>query len=224
MACVLVTGADRGIGAALVRAYRRRGERAIAACLGDGGDLVAEGIEVAAAVDVTSMPSLLALRQRLAGTRIDVLVSNAGAFHADSFDDLDFTAMQGLYDVNALGPLRVAVALTPLMGAGGKLGIITSRVGSITDNTSGGMYGYRMSKAAVNQLGVNLYHELKPRGIAVMLLHPGQVATEMTRELGALGDFIAPEESAAGLISRLDALAADTPPEFRHANGMLLPW
>jgi len=224
MACVLVTGADRGIGAALVRAYRRRGDRAIAACLGEGRDLLAEGIEVAAAVDVTSMPSLLALRERLAGTRLDILVSNAGAFRADSFDDLDFDAMQRLYDVNALGPLRVAVALAPLMGAGGKLGILTSRVGSIADNATGGMYGYRMSKAAANQLGVNLHHELKPRGIAVMLLHPGQVATEMTRELGALGDFITPDESAAGLIARLDALDGDTPPEFRHANGMALPW
>jgi len=224
MACVLVTGADRGIGAALVHACHRRGDRAIAACLGDGQALAAAGIEVAAQVDVTSMPSLEALRLRLDGTRIDVLISNAGAFHADSFDRLDFAAMQRLYDINALGPLRVAAALTPLMGQGGRFGILTSRVGSIADNAMGGMYGYRMSKSAANQLGVNLYHELKPRGIAVMLLHPGQVATEMTRELAALGDFITPEESAAGLLRQLDALNAGTPPEFRHANGMLLPW
>ncbi|MCC7121564.1 MAG: SDR family oxidoreductase [Gammaproteobacteria bacterium] len=224
MACVLITGADRGIGAALAFAYRRRGDRAIAACLGDGESLVAAGIEVAPGVDVTSMSSLIALRERLAATHLDILVSNAGVFHADSFGQLDFAAMQRLYDVNALGPLRVASALTPLMGQGGKFGILTSRVGSITDNATGGMYGYRMSKAAANQLGVNLHHELKPRGIAVMLLHPGQVATDMTRELSALGEFITPEESAAGLVRQLDALNAATPPEFRHANGQLLPW
>jgi len=224
MACVLVTGADRGIGAALVLAYHRRGDRVIAACLGDGTELLAAGIEVAPAIDVTKMASLTALSQRLDGTRIDVLISNAGAFHPDSFDNLDFVAMQRLYDINALGPLRLAAALAPLMGPGGKYGIITSRVGSIADNSSGGMYGYRLSKCAANQLGVNLYHELKPRGIAVILLHPGQVATDMTRELAALGEFITPAESAAGLIRQIDALNAATPPEFRHANGALLPW
>ncbi len=224
MPCVIVTGADRGIGAALVRAYQQRGARAIAACLGDGRDLVAEGLEVAGGVDVTNLSSLQALRARLGATRIDILISNAGAFHPDDFEHLDFDAMLRLYDINALGPLRVAQALAPAMAANSKLGIITSRVGSIADNGSGGMYGYRMSKCAANQLGVNLYHELKPRGIAVMLLHPGQVATEMTRDLASLGDFITPEESAAGLVRQLDALNPDTPPEFRHTNGSLLPW
>ncbi|MBK6656919.1 MAG: SDR family oxidoreductase [Proteobacteria bacterium] len=224
MSCVIVTGADRGIGAALVRAYRQRGDRAIAACLGEGRDLVAEGLEVQPGVDVTNLASLLALRQRLGSARIDVVISNAGAFHADDFEHLDFDAMLRLYDINALGPLRVAAALTPLMAAPAKFGIITSRVGSIADNASGGMYGYRMSKSAANQLGVNLYHELRPRGIAVMLLHPGQVATEMTRELAALGDFITPEQSAAGLMRQLDRIDASTPPEFRHADGTLLPW
>jgi NAD(P)-dependent dehydrogenase (short-subunit alcohol dehydrogenase family) len=224
MPCVIVTGADRGIGAALVRAYRQRGARAIAACLGEGRDLVAEGLEVQPGVDVTNMASLLALRTRLAATTIDILISNAGAFHPDDFEHLDFDAMLRLYDINALGPLRVTQALAPLLASPGKLGIITSRVGSISDNGSGGMYGYRMSKCAANQLGVNLYHELKPRGIAVMLLHPGQVATEMTRDLSALGDFITAQESAAGLIRQLDRLDADTPPEFRHTNGNLLPW
>ena len=224
MSTVIVTGADRGIGAALVRLYKARGDRAIAACLDQGRDLLAEGIEVEAGVDVTDMATLIALRQRLAGMPIDVLISNAGAFHADRFDALDFDAMLRLYDVNALGPLRVAQALAPLMGDGGKLGIITSRVGSLADNGSGGMYGYRMSKSAANQLGINLHHELKSRGIAVMLLHPGQVSTAMTRDLDAPGGFIPPEQAAAGLIEQLDRLDANTPPEFRHSNGTLLPW
>ncbi len=224
MDTVLITGADRGIGAALARQYRARGDRAIAACLGDGADLAAAGIEVAAAVDVTDMPSLVALRERLGNTTISTLISNAGAFVADTWREFDYGAMQRLYDINALGPLRLVDALAPLLGPGSKVGIVTSRVGSLADNGSGGMYGYRMSKCAANALGVNLYHELRPRGVAVMLLHPGQVATEMTKDLRASGDFITPEMAAAGLIERLDELGPTTPPEFRHSDGSLLPW
>ncbi len=224
MATVLVTGADRGIGAALVRAYTARGDHGIAACLGDGADLIAEGLAVEAGVDVTKSETLDQLRERLGDTPIDLLINNAGAFHPDNWDNFDYDAMLRLYDINTLGPLRAVSALAPLMGEGGKIGIITSRVGSLADNSTGGMYGYRLSKCAANALGVNLYHELRPRGIAVMLLHPGQVATEMTRDLQALGDFIDPEQSAAGLVRQLDALGPDTPPEFRHTDGTLLPW
>lgn len=221
---VLITGADRGIGAALVRQYRSRGARAIAACLGDGADLVAEGIEAVPHVDVTDMSSLVRLRERLGDTGIDILINNAGAFVADTWRTFDYQAMQRLYDINALGPLRVVDALAPLLGLGSKVGIITSRVGSLSDNSSGGMYGYRMSKCAANLLGVNLYHELRPSGVAVMLLHPGQVATDMTISMRDIGTFISAEMSAARLIERLDQLGPDTPAEFRHTDGTLLPW
>ena len=224
MATILVTGADRGIGAALVRQYRARGERAIAACLGAGAELAAVGVEVAGGIDVTRIETLRTLRVRLADTRLDIVISNAGAFHADQWQAFDYAAMARLYDINALGPLRLVDTLADLLGSGSKVGIITSRVGSLADNSSGGMYGYRMSKCAANALGINLYHELRPRGIAVMLLHPGQVRTEMTREFTGPGDYITPDQSAAGLIAQLDALNATTPPEFRHANGVLLPW
>lgn len=226
MATVLVTGADRGIGAALVRAYRARGDRAIAACQHDGAALADAGLEVQPGVDVTDLASLQALGARLAGTRIDILVSNAGAYHADAYDAAGFAAMQRLYDINALGPLRVVHALEPLLGHGSRIGIITSRVGSLGDNRSGGLVGYRMSKAAANQMGLCLYHALKPSGIAVMLLHPGQVATQMTAQLDGAAElaFITPEASAAGLVAQLDRLDLQTPPEFRHADGTLLPW
>jgi len=224
MDTVLVTGADRGIGAALVRQYHARGDRVIAACLGDGAHLVEERVEVMPNVNVTTMSTLTDMRDRLGDTKLSILVSNAGAFHGDAWREFNYEAMMELYDVNALGPLRVVDALAPLLEPGSKVGIITSRVASLKDNESGGMYGYRMSKCAANMLGVNLYHELRPRGIAVILLHPGQVATEMTRSLSGIGDFITPEQSAAGLIERIDELNSTTPAEFRHADGTLLPW
>jgi NAD(P)-dependent dehydrogenase (short-subunit alcohol dehydrogenase family) len=225
VANVLVTGADRGIGAALVRLYRSRGDRAIAACLKEGRDLAEEGIDVVPRVDVTDAGAVARLGESLAGVRIDVLISNAGVGLADRRDGrFDFDVLRWHYEVNALGPLRVVEALSGSLGEGSKVGIITSRMGSIGDNASGGLYGYRMSKAAANQLGVNLYHELRPRGIRVVLLHPGTVATEMTKGARDRSGFLTPEQAAAGLAKQLDRLGPDTPPEFRHSDGTLLPW
>ncbi len=124
----------------------------------------------------------------------------------------------------ALGPLRIVNALADNLAGGSKVGIVTSRMGSIGDNGSGRMYSYRMSKAAANMLGVNLHHELKPRGSHVVLLHPGTVATQMTRGARHWDHFTQPAEAAAGLATQLDALGPEKPIEFRHADGTLLPW
>ncbi len=123
------------------------------------------------------------------------------------------------YEVNALGPLRVTEALADNLKAGSKVAIVTSRVGSIDDNSSGGNWGYRASKTAVNMIGTNLMHELKPRGIAVALLHPGLVATDMTDQHG-----VSPEVSARGLIERIDELSIENSGGFWHAEGYKLPW
>ncbi len=224
MANVLITGADRGIGAALARLYRSRGDAPIAACLKDGLDLAGEGIRVVPNVDVTDLEAVNRLARELADVQLDIVISNAGAAIVDRWDRFDFDAMLRLYDVNALGPLRVVHAVSDSLVEGSKIGIITSRMGSIGDNASGGLYAYRMSKAAANQLGLNLYNELRPRGIRVMLLHPGTVATEMTRGARDRSGFLTPEQAAAGLATQLDRLGPDTPPEFRHSDGSLLPW
>jgi NAD(P)-dependent dehydrogenase (short-subunit alcohol dehydrogenase family) len=123
------------------------------------------------------------------------------------------------YEVNALGPLRVTKALLANLHAGAKLLILTSRVGSVGDNSSGGNYGYRMSKAAANMAGKNLSIELKKHGIAVGILHPGMVATEMTGNTG-----ITAEHSASGLLKRIDELNLDNTGTFWHAEGEILPW
>ncbi len=128
--------------------------------------------------------------------------------------------MRRQFEVNSLGPLRVTAALRGNLGQGSKVAIVTSRMGSIEDNTSGGRYGYRMSKAAVNMAGRSLANDLKDRGVAVAILHPGFVRTEMTGHQG----LIDPPESAAGLIARIDELTLETTGGFWHANGEIIPW
>jgi NAD(P)-dependent dehydrogenase (short-subunit alcohol dehydrogenase family) len=226
MKTFLVTGADRGIGEALCREIHARGGRVIAACLDDSKTLRDHGVSVEAAVDVTSDGAVRGLADRLEGVRLDVLISNAGIVEPCELGRLDFAKLRREYEVNALGPLRVTQALLPCLGEGSKVAIITSRVGSLGENRLGGLYGYRMSKAAVNMAGICLARDLVKRGIAVICLHPGSVRTEMTRGLnGALaGVFVDPPQAAKGLLARIDELTLETTGTFRHANGETLPW
>jgi NAD(P)-dependent dehydrogenase (short-subunit alcohol dehydrogenase family) len=224
MSTVLIVGADRGIAAAMVDVYRQRGDEVIAACLGDGSVWGDTPVRVCAGIDVTDDVAVATLAEQLTGTSLDVLVHVAGIGSIDRYPDFDFGTMLEHYNLNALGPLRVVSALADNLAEGARVGIVTSRMGSIGDNGSGRMYSYRMSKAAANMLGVNLYHELKPRGVAVMLLHPGTVATAMTKGARNWDDFTRPEEAALGLVTQLDQLDPDASPTFRHASGELLPW
>ena len=159
------------------------------------------------------------LAAELAGERIDVLVNNAGILERESLDDLDFERILRQFEVNALGPLRVdPCSAHRTSGVGSKVVIITSRMGSIADNGSGGYYGYRMSKAAVNMAAVSLAHDLRERGIAVLLLHPGMVATEMTGRQG-----IPVQESAANLLARFESLGIEQSGSFHHAEASPCP-
>jgi len=223
MKTVLITGANRGIGLALARRFASRGDRVIAVCRHGSEALAATGARVEPGIDVTDGDALAALAQRLGDERIDLLVLNAGIMARDalgSIDNAGFDAIRRQFEVNALGPLRVTQALLGHLGTGAKIGIVTSRMGSVADNTSGNAYGYRASKAAVNAIGKSLAVDLKPRGIAVLLLHPGYVATDM---VGGTGDVTA-EQSAVQLVERLDALTLDQSGTFVHANGSALPW
>lgn len=219
MKTCLVTGASRGIGLELCRQLQQRGERVIAVCRKASAELRAIDCRILEDVEVTDDASLRRLAVELAGERLDVLVNNAGILERESLEELDFESIRRQFEVNALGPLRVTRALLPNLGAGSKVAIITSRMGSIADNGSGGYYGYRMSKAAVNMAGVSLAHDLRERGIAVLLLHPGMVATEMTG-----GNGIPVQESAANLIARIESLGLEQSGTFHHADGQSLPW
>ncbi len=220
MGTALVTGANRGIGLELTRQLRDRGDAVIAACRKPSPELKALGVRVEGNVDVTSDASVGALRDRLRNTPIDLVVHNAGILSREHLDALDFDAIRRQFEVNALGPLRVTAALLDNLARGSKIGIVTSRMGSIADNTSGGYYGYRMSKCAVNMAGVSLARDLKARGIAVALVHPGFVRTEMT---GRQGNVDA-KDAARDVLARIDALTLDTSGGFWHASGERLPW
>jgi NAD(P)-dependent dehydrogenase (short-subunit alcohol dehydrogenase family) len=191
----------------------------IAVCRETTDELSNLGVRVINGIDVSSGAAVETLRQELDGHPIDVLINNAGILLRDSFGDIDYDAMAEQYGVNTLGPLRVTEALADNLREGSKVAIVSSRVGSIEDNGSGGNYGYRASKAAVNMIGTNLMHEFRPHGIAVALLHPGLVATDMTG-----GSGIDPAESARGLVERIDDLTLENTGGFWHAEGYTLPW
>jgi len=221
MATYVVTGANRGIGLELVRQLAQRGDRVVACCRTADAELNGlDGVRVVEGVDVADADSVAALSQRLADERIDVLVNNAGILEADDLTELDFDAVERQLRVNALGPLRVTKALLDRFARPTKVVIVTSRMGSIADNGSGRMYGYRMSKAAVNAAGRSLARDLAHCDVAVALLHPGFVRTRMTNDQGS----VAPADAARGLIARIDELNLDNTGRFLHANGEELPW
>ncbi len=220
MPTAVITGANRGIGLELARQLSVRGDAVIAVCREPSDELTALGVRIEKGIDVTETGAPQVLARRMKGLTIDTLVNNAGILRHESLNDLELDGIREQIEVNALGPLRMTSALLPLMGRGGKVAIVTSRMGSMADNGSGGYYGYRMSKAAVNAAGVSLARDLAGQGIAVALLHPGMVATEMTG-----GQGIPPADAARGLIERIDALSIETTGRFLHGQtGEELPW
>lgn len=215
----LVTGANRGIGLSFAKALAQAGWSVIAACRASSAELDALGVRVEP-LDVTDPESVRALAERLDGTTVDLLINNAGVLNYGALGQLDYDAMLKQFQVNSMGPVRVTEALLGRLAPGARVAIVTSRMGSIEDNTSGGAYGYRMSKAAVNAAARSLALDLKPRGLAVGLLHPGWVKTDMT---GGRGQVSA-DEAVAGMLQRIDELNLQTTGTFWHANGSRLPW
>jgi NAD(P)-dependent dehydrogenase (short-subunit alcohol dehydrogenase family) len=216
----LVTGANRGIGLSLCRRLKAGGRDVIAVCRQSSPALDGLGVRVEAGVDVTSDDAVAALARRLEGVALDELVCNAGILREDGLDDRAYDDIRAQLEVNAIAPLRVVAALRRNLRRGGKLALITSRMGSIADNGSGGYYGYRMSKAALNAAGMSLARDLASSGVAVAILHPGFVRTDMTDNTGNVD----PDDAAKQLVDRLDGLTPETTGTFWHANGQVLPW
>lgn len=231
MSTSIVTGANRGIGLEMCRQLVARSETVLGACRTSSKELDAIGCEVVTGADVTSDAAGPAISKALGSRTIDALVNNAGVLMkdfahkdgvptSDGLANLDFDSIRREFEVNTLGPLRVTTALLGHLERGSKVGLLSSRAGSIGDGPSGGLYGYRMSKAALNMVGANLARDLEGRGILVAVLHPGFIRTAMTG--GAGNDD--PPVAVAGLIARMDELSMEKSGRFFHANGQELPW
>jgi len=222
METILITGAGRGIGLELCRHYRKAGAHVIAVARSDSAELQTLGIETHTGVELTEAGHLDRLIAALDGRHIDLAILNAGVLKHDEVGHLadHAQAIRDQFEVNALAPLLLAERLVPNLQGGGRLALVSSRVGSIADNGSGHNYGYRMSKVALNIAGKSLSIDLKPKDIAVFLLHPGYVQTGMT---GGRGDATA-TDAAGRLVALLSRLGPADTGTFWHANGTPLPW
>ncbi len=225
---VVITGANRGIGLELAKHYRQLDYTVIGICresseeLDDLADMVISDIDVRSAESVGMVAEVLAstLINSDSGQQIDILINNAGVFLNETLKQMDFDSIQTQLEINAIAPLRITHAFQSMLWEGSKVAMITSRMGSVSDNGSGAYYGYRASKAALNAFGKSLAIDLKPKGVAVALLHPGFVQTRM---VGFNGD-ITPTQAAAGLAQRIEELNLENTGSFWHSNGDLLPW
>ncbi len=217
---VAITGANRGIGLALSKEYTQRGHRVFALCRHKSEELEKlDNCQIVEGIDVTKNVADK-LKKAFGDEKLDLFINNAGILSKETFDNLDLKSIEKQLMVNSLGPVHMAKEIVPFMKEGSKLGVLTSRMGSIEDNTSGGFYGYRMSKAAANAGCKSLAIDLKPENIAVAILHPGYVQTDMTNNSGDIG----PEEAAKGLYKVMEKTDLENTGTFWHSNGSKLPW
>ena len=218
METVLITGANRGIGLALCRQYKIMGRKVIGTCREASPALKDLEIEIIENVDITSLDRLKEVESMI--PKLDLLINNAGIMSPDTIDSIDYEKMREQFEVNTLGTLKVAQTLGNKLSEGGTFGIVTSRMGSIADNSSGRQYGYRTSKSGANAVGRSLSQDWKERGVIVLLLHPGYVRTDMTGGRG----LIDPEQSARGLVEIIDSKNIQQTGTFWHTNGEKLLW
>ena len=222
---IVITGANRGIGYAMAKICQQRGDTVYALCRQSSKQLDALGVNVVEKVDIATQSGIDKAVSALSGITIDLLINNAGILRDEQLSDLNQETILEQFNVNALAPLCLSHALLGNLSSGSKIGLITSRMGSITDNTSGGRYGYRMSKAALNIAAVSLARDLSGESIAVGIYHPGYVQTEMVNSNGILnnGDISA-SVAAERLIALMDNLTMADSGVFKHSNGETLPW
>jgi NAD(P)-dependent dehydrogenase (short-subunit alcohol dehydrogenase family) len=231
MPSALITGANRGLGLEFARQYLADGWQVYAACrdpasasqlrpLAEGSD---DSLRILA-MDVTNPASIHAAATQLDGRAIDLLLNNAGIIgpRGQTIGNIDYEAWANVFAVNTMGPMRVSEAFVEHVARSDRKLIVTltSGMGSIADNTSGGSVLYRSSKAAVNMVMRSLAIDLAPRGITCVVINPGWVRTDM----GGLNASLEPSES----ISRMRRIIATLGPEqsgkFFNHNGREYPW
>lgn len=221
---VLVTGANRGLGLEFVKQLQASGYEVIGTARkpGKATELKATGARVEQ-LDVADAASVASLASRLKDLPIDILINNAGMLNRtdSSLDTLDFDIMERSFQVNSLGPLRVTQALLPNLQAGKKKTVvnITSRLGSIELST-GGLYSYRASKTALNQINKIISNELASQDFTCVVMHPGWVRTDMGGENATL----AKAESISSMLQVIEGLTTESNGKFFNYDGEELPW
>jgi NAD(P)-dependent dehydrogenase (short-subunit alcohol dehydrogenase family) len=223
---IVITGANRGIGLELVRQCLARGDDVIAAARNPDDARELQSLSspklTVLTCDVSGDASVTAFAAKVPGP-VDAIVNNAGVMGAmTSLEDLDFDDALKTFSINALGPLRITAALLPQLRQSSvkKVLNVTSGMGSIGDNTSGGAYAYRMSKAALNMGARSMAIDLRREGILVAVINPGWVKTDM----GGEGAPLDVSSSVAGILAQLAALSAKDSGEFLDQSGKRWPW
>ncbi|MEZ8740833.1 SDR family oxidoreductase [Photobacterium swingsii] len=228
---LLITGANRGIGLALVKHYLDDGWYVDACCrdISQAHELLAlvntspQQLQIHP-LDVTDHAAIMALSHTLAYTPLDLLINNAGYYGPKGygFGHTDIDEWRKVFEVNTIAPLKIAEAFYPQLKQAqqGIIASISSKVGSMTENTSGGGYIYRSSKAALNSVVKSLSNDLLPQGILSVALHPGWVQTEM----GGPNALIDTQTSALGLKKVLDNLTPSQSGQFYNFDGTSIPW
>ncbi len=220
---ILITGGNRGIGLSLIKQFLNDGDAVTVICRNRSESLDKTAATIVSGIDITSYTDIKKAKDQLSNKQFDLVIHNAGLLCAETLDKIDESAQNTIrqqFEINALAPLVLTAELKDQIKEGGKLVLITSRMGSIEDNDSGSRYGYRMSKAALNAVGKSLSVDLCDRSISVGIFHPGWVKTDMTAHSGLLS----PDESAENLRARIEDLSMKTTGQFFHCDGSPLPW
>lgn len=222
---IVITGANRGIGLAMAKICQQRGDTIYALCRQSSQQLDGLKVNVIEGIDIATDAGIALAISALSDVAIDLLINNAGILRDESLIHFNKESIIEQFNVNALAPIALTQALLSNLSKNSKVALITSRMGSITDNDSGGRYGYRMSKAALNIAAVSLAKDLSAEAIAVGIYHPGYVQTDMVNTLGQTtnGD-ISSDLAAKRLLALITELTMAESGVFKHSNGEILPW
>ena len=227
---ILITGCNRGLGLELTRQFAADGWRVFATCRDETSADELKALEQqyellrVLRLDVTDYGQMAALAEHLQGQPVDILLSNAGYYGPKGtlFGRVNRNEWRQVLEANTIAPYMLAETFCDNVAASGRklIAVMSSKVGSIADNTSGGGYIYRTSKTAVNQVVKSLSVDLAERGISVVALHPGWVQTEM----GGPNALISPQESVAGLKKVLLHSNLKRSGHFINYDGKEIPW
>ena len=221
MSTYLITGSNRGIGLELCNQIHNRGDEVIATCRRASPELINLGVRIEENIDISSEEAITNLAKKLSGINLDCIINNAGIYEFNSLEDFQKKSILRQFEINALSPIFMTQSLKHLLKRSSKVAFITSRMGSIGDNSSGSSYGYRMSKVALSMGAKSLSLDLLKEEIYVAILHPGLVSTRMT---SFTRNGITTEESVNGILKRIDSLNKNNSGTFWHTNGQVLPW